>query len=255
GRRAPRRRSAGVDGDRQRVRGRGGAPGGARAGHGGGARGAGPGAAGAAGPHARGGVARDVHHLRCSAARRAGRSHDREADRTDHRRGRYPRAGGAGRGGGAPQTVAMNTVARPVVLLACLAGCFHGPVAPPPPVAEMPFDPYGGAIYVPAIVNGDSAWLMFDTGLSRTGLDRDWAKSVGATAASDTGATAVVRSLRLGDLQLDRYRTALYPLVALREPSGRLLQGLLGHDVLHRFVVEIDYPTRRVRLFDATSYR
>jgi len=149
----------------------------------------------------------------------------------------------------------MNTVARPVVLLACLAGCFHGPVAPPPPVAEMPFDPYGGAIYVPVIVNGDSAWLMFDTGLSRTGLDRDWAKSVGAAAASDTDATAVVRSLRLGDLQLDRYRTALYPLVALSEASGRLLQGLLGHDVLHRFVVEIDYPTRRVRLFDATSYR
>src|SRR5207237_10929527 len=135
------------------------------------------------------------------------------------------------------------------------AGWFHGPVAPPPPVAEMRFDPYGGAIYVPAIVNGDSAWLMFDTGLSRTGLDRDWAKSVGATAASDTGATAVVRSLRLGDLQLDRYQTALYPLRGLSDASGRLQQGLVGHDVLHRFAVEIDYPTRRVRLLDAASFR
>jgi len=67
----------------------------------------------------------------------------------------------------------MTAVARPTALLACLAGCFHGPVTPPPAVAVMPFDPYGGAIYVPAIVNGDSAWLMFDTGLSRTGLDRD----------------------------------------------------------------------------------
>src|SRR5256885_8975130 len=119
----------------------------------------------------------------------------------------------------------------------------------------MPFDPYGGAIYVPAIVNGDSAWLMFDTGLSRTGLDRDWAKSVGATRLADTGATAVLRSLWLGDLRLDDYRTALYPLAGLSEASGRLQQGLLGHDVLHRFVVEIDYPTRRVRLLDAASYR
>jgi predicted aspartyl protease len=150
----------------------------------------------------------------------------------------------------------MKTVRRPVVLLACLASCFHmGPVTPPPAVAEMPFDPYGGAIYVPAIVNGDSAWLMFDTGLSRTGLDRDWARSVGVTPTTDTSVTVVLQSLRLGDLHLERYRTALYALGGLSEASGRLQQGLLGHDVLHRFAVEIDYPTRRVRLLDATSFR
>ena len=152
--------------------------------------------------------------------------------------------------------MAVNTAARAVALLACLAGCFSGtPATPPPAVAVMPFDPYGGAIYVPAIVNGDSAWLMFDTGLSRTGLDRDWAKSAGATPVADTGTTVVLRSLRLGDLRLDDYRTALYPLAGLSEASGRLQQGLLGHDVLHRFAVEIDYPTRRVRLLDAASYR
>jgi PDZ domain/Aspartyl protease len=151
--------------------------------------------------------------------------------------------------------VALSRVARPVVLLACLAGCFHGPVVPPPAVAVVPFDPYGGAIYVPAIVNGDSAWLMFDTGLSHSGLDRDWARSVGVTAATDTSITAVVGALRLGDLTLDSYRAALYSLGGLSEASGRQQLGLLGHDVLHRFVVEIDYPTRRVRLFDATSYR
>ncbi|HEY6159368.1 MAG TPA: PDZ domain-containing protein [Gemmatimonadales bacterium] len=149
----------------------------------------------------------------------------------------------------------MTALARPAVLLACLAGCFGGPVTPPPAVAVVPFDPYGGAIYVPAIVNGDSAWLMFDTGLSHSGLDRDWARSVAVTPATDTSITAVVGALRLGDLKLDNYRAALYSLGGLSEASGRQQLGLLGHDVLHRFVVEIDYPTRRVRLFDATSYR
>ena len=116
----------------------------------------------------------------------------------------------------------MSTVARPVALLACLAGCFQGSaLVPPPAMVVMPFDPYGGAIYVPALVNGDSAWLMFDTGLSRTGLDRAWATSVGATPATDTSSTAVVQSLRLGELQLDRYQTALYPLDGLSEASGR----------------------------------
>src|SRR5205807_1471302 len=175
--------------------------------------------------------------------------------RGQHRAARNRGRGGVGGGGGAPPAVVMTAVARPAALLACVAGCFHGPVTPPPAVAVMPFDPYGGAIYVPAIVNGDSAWLMFDTGLSHTGLDRDWAKSVGATSETDTSATAVVRSLRLGDLQLDRYQTALYPLGGLSEASGRLQQGLVGHDVLHRFAVEIDYPTRRVRLLDAASFR
>jgi hypothetical protein len=149
----------------------------------------------------------------------------------------------------------MTAVARRVALLAGLGGCFHGPMVPPPAVAVVPFDPYGGAIYVPAIVNDDSAWLMFDTGLSRTGLDRDWARSIGATAAPDTDRTAVLRSVRLGNFRLDSYPMLLYPLGGLSEASGRLQQGLLGHDVLHRFAVEIDYPTRHVRLFDAASYR
>src|SRR5439155_5665409 len=189
--------------------------------------------------------------LRAAPPRR-GELRRRRQHRAAGNRGR----GGAGRGRGQAAAVAVNTAARAVALLACLAGCFSGTLATPPPaVAVMPFDPYGGAIYVPAIVNGDSAWLMFDTGLSRTGLDRDWAKSAGATPVADTGATVVLRSLRLGDLRLDDYRTALYPLAGLSEASGRLQHGLLGHAVLRRFAVEIDYPTRRVRLLDATSYR
>src|SRR2546422_6641639 len=60
-------------------------------------------------------------------------------------------------------------------------------LAPEPPLAVIPFDPYGGAIYVPAVINGDSAWLMLDTGLSRTGLDRDWAGLIHAAPVA-TGA-------------------------------------------------------------------
>ncbi|HMA38904.1 MAG TPA: hypothetical protein VKP10_02440, partial [Gemmatimonadales bacterium] len=42
-----------------------------------------------------------------------------------------------------------------------LAGCLPSrPVAPPEPVATVPFDSYGGAIHVPALVNGDSVWLI-----------------------------------------------------------------------------------------------
>ncbi len=154
--------------------------------------------------------------------------------------------------------MALSTAARAAALTAWLSlGCWRGPaLGPQLPVAVVPFDAYGGAIYVPGVINGDSAWLMLDTGLSRTGLDRDWAGSVGAVPVqgAETAATAVVNTLRLGELELPSYRVALYRLRGLSEASGRLQRGLVGHDLLQRFAVEIDYEHRRVRLFDAAGY-
>ena len=153
---------------------------------------------------------------------------------------------------------------RSAALAACLSlACWHGPTpAPLLPVTVIPFDAYGGAIYVPAVINGDSTWLMLDTGLSRTGLDRDWARTVGidpvpapGAAIAPAASTAVVDTIRLGELTLRNHRVALYPLHGLSEASGRLQVGLVGHDVLQHYAVEIDYRQRRVRLFDVARYR
>lgn len=145
---------------------------------------------------------------------------------------------------------------------ALVGGCRVGPALEPPPappVAVLPFDPYGGGIYVLGVINGDSAWLMFDTGLSHTGFDREWAALGGAavTRRETPGgaASVVVDRLRLGDLELRNYSSALYSLRGLSEASGRLERGLVGHDVLERFTVEIDYPALRIRLFDPVHYR
>src|SRR5438445_10755003 len=92
-------------------------------------------------------------------------------------------------------------------------------------------------IYVPAVINGDSAWLMLDTGLSRTGLDLDWARNVGIVPGPEPGeptapaaSTAAVDRIRLGELTPVHYRVALYPLTGLSEASGRRQAGLVGHD-------------------------
>ena len=150
----------------------------------------------------------------------------------------------------------MTTATRSAALAACLSlACWLGPApAPLLPVAVVPFDAYGGAIYVPALINGDSVWLMLDTGLSRTGLDRDWARTVGIEPVP-ASSTAVVDLIRLGELTLRNHRVALYPLHGLSEASGRLQVGLVGHDVLQHYTVDIDYQQRRVRLFDPARYR
>jgi hypothetical protein len=122
-------------------------------------------------------------------------------------------------------------------------------------VTVVPFDAYGGAIYVPAVVNGDSTWLMLDTGLSRTGFDQAWALTVGIAPAAPALSTAVADTIRLGSLTLVHHQVALYALHGLSEASGRIQTGLVGHDVLQHYVLEIDYQQRHVRLFDAARYR
>jgi hypothetical protein len=148
-------------------------------------------------------------------------------------------------------------------LVALAGACWLGPpVAPLTPLTVLPFDPDGGAIYVPAVVNGDSAWLMLDTGLPHTGLDGDWARAIGivpspapeAGAAAGAPVSALLDSLRLGEIALRPYPVALYPLRAVSEASGRRQRGLVGDDVLERFTVEIDYQRRQVRLFDPAGY-
>src|SRR5256886_5431632 len=83
----------------------------------------------------------------------------REHGEAGHRRG-----GRAGRRGSAPEGLALRTPAPPrwAALAACLSlACWHGPTpAPLLPVAVLPLDAYGGAIYVPAVINGDSAWPL-----------------------------------------------------------------------------------------------
>src|SRR5207245_10015244 len=117
-------------------------------------------------------------------------------------------------------------------------GCWRGPaLAPERPLAVIPFDPYGGAIYVPAVINGDSAWLMLDTGLSRTGLDRDWAGLIHAAPVATAGqvaetASAVVETIWLGDIELPDHQVALYPLRGLSEVSRQVEEGLLWRGLL-----------------------
>jgi PDZ domain/Aspartyl protease len=157
--------------------------------------------------------------------------------------------------------VALRGRGRSVWLVALGGACWLGPpVAPPTPLTVLPFDPYGGAIYVPSVINGDSAWLMFDTGLPHTGLDREWAQAIGAIPAPGAGAraappvTTVLDTLRLGDIALHTYPVALYPLRPVSEASGRLQRGLVGDDVMQRFTVEIDFQQRQVRLYDPERY-
>ncbi len=127
----------------------------------------------------------------------------------------------------------------------------------------IPFEINSDKIYVQARLNGKGPfWLMLDTGSPGMVLDSATAEALGLTlgASGETvGAgegtfpiTEVEGTVdaELPGVRLVRQQTAVGPLDAVVGPfEGRPLQGLLGcHNLMTRFVVEIDYEHRLLHL-------
>ena len=124
------------------------------------------------------------------------------------------------------------------------------------PVTVIPFELYDGRVNVRATINGDSGWLVLDTGAWRTTLDSSWALQVGVQLPWTRDSNhAVVDAIRLGTLTLRNYVVDLYDMHDVSAAAGRFQAGLLGHDFLRHFTVEVDYGEQIVRLYDRATYR
>lgn len=138
------------------------------------------------------------------------------------------------------------------------------PVAAP---IVLPFVRLADKILLRATVNGQPAWLALDTGTSLTSLDAEWAGSLdrrllpqrfeasGGGSAAVSAQLAVVRSVRLGEVELRDHTVALLPFATVRRVLGHPIHGTLGFDFLSRYVVEVDYDAQRLTLHDPASYR
>ena len=130
---------------------------------------------------------------------------------------------------------------------------------------NIPFELFGNLILLQAKVN-DSGPLRFilDTGAGTSVLDAQQAKVlrlkpqgkiVGMGGAGSAGATFTRgTSVNLPGVQiLDQtiYVLPLDPLSAI----GRKIDGVIGNDIIKRFVVEIDYAAQTLNLYEPQSYR
>lgn len=131
----------------------------------------------------------------------------------------------------------------------------------------IPFELSANKIYVQAKFNGKPASIVLDTGSPMTMLDTDFAArngfkltkmgkvSGGGPSQTDFFLGKVetfslggleVKNLGIGGLGLDR-------IVGIYE--GRAMEGVIGNDVLQNFVLEIDYPSRKLTLHEPASFR
>ncbi|HSE62327.1 MAG TPA: aspartyl protease family protein, partial [Thermoanaerobaculia bacterium] len=159
-------------------------------------------------------------------------------------------------------------VATGLVLVAALLAHPGSRVAaadPPRAIADVPFALNGHVIFLPVSVNGSPAGsFVLDTGAQGSSLNTRTANTLrlplgrGGTSHGAGGAVASHRltgvTLGVGEARLEKLDLAAIELAPLESNTGRPIDGILGSDLFRRYVVEIDYETKLMRLYEPSGF-
>ncbi len=132
--------------------------------------------------------------------------------------------------------------------------------------AWIPLELFRGSyIYLQGTVNGVQTDLLLDSGAGMTVLDQAFAsahgiESAGTVVARGTGGESTASfagglTVRIGELELRDLRAAVIDLGGISAKLGRSMPVILGKEVFHSLVVDIDYPARRLRFLEPADYR
>lgn len=131
-------------------------------------------------------------------------------------------------------------------------------------VASIPFEKEG-LVYIPVEVpeKNESLTFVFDTGASTAVMDKTVATRLGIKADTKqyaTGASgsqeyeiAVDRTIRIEDLDFDRLNIVLVDLQELSNRSGIQIDGIIGYDVISRYVTQFDFANKKLHLYNKTK--
>jgi hypothetical protein len=122
------------------------------------------------------------------------------------------------------------------------------------------FDLHGNVVFVKASIGtSEPLEMALDSGTVRTTLDEAVAVKLGldlSMKAQSSGARgmqeiSVIKDqiLRFGGVEVKEPLMVAYPLDFLSKRLGRRVDGIVGVELLRRYVVEIDYPARQFRVF------
>lgn len=129
----------------------------------------------------------------------------------------------------------------------------------------MPFVLRSQHVFIDARVNGVPATLVLDTGSGMCTLDSEWARALGLelnrtdgqAVGTDNTSISLARmdSLVLGDVvELRDEPAALVPLSDVSARHGQRVHGTVGFGFFMKYVVEVDFLSRVLRLHDPTTF-
>jgi hypothetical protein len=138
----------------------------------------------------------------------------------------------------------------------------------PVPLCDTAVDVHNLHVFVPVTSqSGESLSFLLDSGAAAplNIMDSSRAaslgiKAIGGGSTKAIGGEAKIRftepvDLSIGKLKLPRQKLALMDLAGAQTEEGHTLDGMLGYSLFHQFGVEIDYPARRLRLYDKKTAR
>ena len=138
-------------------------------------------------------------------------------------------------------------------------------LTPRPGGARIPIDVRGNLIYFRGRINeSDSLWMVLDSGASANVVDAGVARAIGlapsgSTRAQGAGgrvevATVPEATVRLSGATLAGAPITAMPLDAFKRQSGRAMEAIIGHPLLDRCVVRIDYLGRTMEFLRADTF-
>src|SRR5262245_46847229 len=141
----------------------------------------------------------------------------------------------------------------------------HEASAPGALLAEVQLDTSSGLPFVPVSINGSKPLsFLLDTGFEASALDSAAAARIGLRPSDmrkENVPGGTIRAgrfhgvrLKMGDLELPNEELSALPLGSLAPLVGRRVDGIIGHSILSRYVVDIDFPAGRVRLLRPSEW-
>jgi hypothetical protein len=123
-----------------------------------------------------------------------------------------------------------------------------------------------GHIFVPVRVNNsEPLWFVLDSGSSDTVLNKRLVEklklkieAVGEAEGGGGAEAAVLTSgvtLHLSGIRITNQQVPAIDFKGLEASLGRNIDGMLGYDFIRRFVLEVDYEKRFIKIYNAATYR
>lgn len=151
-----------------------------------------------------------------------------------------------------------------LLLLLCIL-LFSPSAMPQSSLADLPITLIDNHIFIELQLN-DSKPLrfMFDTGAGVTVLNTSTAESlplaysgeskIGTGGKSLIAKTSEGNGLTIGELKVDSITIEVLPFDHLSDYFGQTIDGIIGYDLMTRYIIETDLHTMRFRLYPSQDF-
>jgi hypothetical protein len=134
------------------------------------------------------------------------------------------------------------------------------------PIAKIPFELEGEHIYIRVnIENSRELEFIFDTGAGATVINSSVVEELrfkSEEIIENTGASGKVnveifqdKNIRLNSLELSKIDLQGASLSHLEQSIGRDIDGIIGYDLLKKYVTEINYDSSELIIFKSKRYK